>query len=133
MKTFHKIAGVVLALLLIAAAYGIFETRTTMPVVPTNSAATENGAKTTAAQPQVVDHFPATIGTFFVTADVNYRNKLFCSDYARLDGLIGYRYAYLGDELYPGDLPNGGRRSRPLSHTNQVPSLRSDTNRWHGP
>jgi hypothetical protein len=62
------------------------------------------------AQPagqQFVTFFPATIGTFFTTFDVNYRNNLFCSEYARLDGLIGYRYAFLGDELYLGDLPAG--------------------------
>ncbi len=61
MKTFHKIAGILLALLLIAAAYGIFRTRTTMPAVPTNSAAAEGGAKTSTAQPQVVDQTPLKI------------------------------------------------------------------------
>jgi small-conductance mechanosensitive channel len=61
MKTFHKIAGVVLALLLIAAAYGIFRTRTTIPPVPTNSAATEAGAKTSPAQSQIVDQTPLKI------------------------------------------------------------------------
>jgi small-conductance mechanosensitive channel len=61
MKTFQKIAGVVLALLLIAAAYGIFETRTTIPPVPTNSAATEVGAKTPSGQPQIVDQTPLKI------------------------------------------------------------------------
>src|SRR6201996_896154 len=60
MKTFHKIAGVVLALLLIAAAYGIFETRTTLPPVPTNSAAAE-GSKASPVQPQVVDQTPLKI------------------------------------------------------------------------
>src|SRR5579863_3356063 len=61
MKTFQKIAGVVLALLLIAAAYGIFRTRTTIPAVPTNSAATEGGAKTATTQQQVVDQTPLKI------------------------------------------------------------------------
>ena len=61
MKTFQKIAGVVLALLLIAAAYGIFRTRTTIPAVPTNSAASEAGAKTATAQPQIVDQTPLKI------------------------------------------------------------------------
>ena len=65
----------------------------------------------TAAPAGTVDHFPATLGTFFVTADVNYRNKLFCSDYARLDGVVGYRYAYLGDELYLGDMPSGSSQA----------------------
>jgi small-conductance mechanosensitive channel len=61
MKTFHKIAGAFLALLLIAAAYGIFRTRTTMPAVPTNSAAAEGNAKTPTALPQVVDQTPLKI------------------------------------------------------------------------
>src|ERR1700742_4201340 len=61
MKTFHTIAAVVLALLLIATAYGIFHTRTTLPPVPTNSAATEGTAKTPAAQPQIVDQTPLKI------------------------------------------------------------------------
>jgi hypothetical protein len=59
MKTFHKIAGVVLTLLLIAAAYGTFETRTTMPPLPSNSAATESNGK--AAQMQLVDQTPLKI------------------------------------------------------------------------
>src|ERR1700753_2028852 len=61
MKTFHKIAGVVLALLLIAAAYGIFETRTTVPAVLTNSAASEGSAKTPTTLPQFVDQTPLKI------------------------------------------------------------------------
>jgi small-conductance mechanosensitive channel len=61
MKTFHKIAGILLALLLIAAAYGIFRTRMTTPAVPTNSAATEGGAKTATIQPQIVDQTPLKI------------------------------------------------------------------------
>jgi small-conductance mechanosensitive channel len=61
MKTFQKIAGVILALLLIAVSYGIFRTRTTIPPVPTNSAATEGAAKTPAGQPQIVDQTPLKI------------------------------------------------------------------------
>src|ERR1700722_1480038 len=61
MKTFQKIAGVVLALLLIAVAYGIFRTRTVVPTVPTNSATAEGGAKTPSAQPQIVDQTPLKI------------------------------------------------------------------------
>lgn len=57
--------------------------------------------------PQVVGSFPATIGTYFATADVNYRRKLFCDANSRLDLLAGYRYAFLEDELYLGDLPSG--------------------------
>jgi hypothetical protein len=51
----------------------------------------------------VIGAFPATLGTFFASFDVNYRHKLFCTDDARLDFLIGYRHAYLEDELYLGD------------------------------
>ena len=61
MKTFHKFAGVLLALLLIAAAYGIFRTRPTTPAVPTNTAATEGSSKTPTALPQVVDQTPLKI------------------------------------------------------------------------
>jgi small-conductance mechanosensitive channel len=61
MKTFQKIAGAVLALLLIAAAYGIFHTRTTIPPVPTNSATSEGPAKTPSGQPQLVDQTPLKI------------------------------------------------------------------------
>jgi small-conductance mechanosensitive channel len=61
MKTFHKIAGAFLALLLIAVAYGIFHTRTTIPAVPTNSTAAEGNAKTPTTLPQVVDQTPLKI------------------------------------------------------------------------
>src|SRR5882757_7630992 len=58
MKTFHKIAGVVLALLLIAAAYGIFRTAPTAPAVPTLA---NSNAKASPAQSQVVDQTPLKI------------------------------------------------------------------------
>jgi hypothetical protein len=51
----------------------------------------------------VVSTFPVTLETFFATVDVNYRQRLYCSENARLDGLVGYRYAFLGDELYLGE------------------------------
>ena len=57
------------------------------------------------AAPFVVGSFPVTLGTFFTTVDVNYRHKLYCDDCSRLDWLAGYRYAFLGDELYLGDAP----------------------------
>jgi hypothetical protein len=60
------------------------------------------------AAPQTVGTFPATLGTFFATADVNYRHNLFCDGNARLDALAGYRYAFVGDDLYLGDLPDPG-------------------------
>jgi hypothetical protein len=58
--------------------------------------------------PPVVGVFPATTGTYFATVDVNYRHNVYCDGSARLDALVGYRYAFLGDELYLGDLPDGG-------------------------
>src|SRR3984885_775343 len=61
MKTFQKIAGVVLAVLLTGGAYEIFHTQTTVPPVPTNSATTEGGAKTPSGQPQIVDQTPLKI------------------------------------------------------------------------
>jgi small-conductance mechanosensitive channel len=65
MKTLHKIAGVVLVLLLVGAAYGIFKTRTIAPSLPTSAAATSattpNTSSHAAAQPLVVDQTPLKI------------------------------------------------------------------------
>jgi hypothetical protein len=52
---------------------------------------------------QVAGPLPFTLDTFFTTVDVNYRQRLYCDDNARLDWLAGYRYAFLGDNLYLGD------------------------------
>jgi hypothetical protein len=52
---------------------------------------------------RVAGPLPFTLDTFFTTLDVNYRQRLYCDDSARLDALVGYRYAFLGDELYLGD------------------------------
>ncbi|MBN9117727.1 MAG: BBP7 family outer membrane beta-barrel protein [Planctomycetes bacterium] len=72
---------------------------------------TDRGAQVIAFPPDlapfVVGAFPVTLDTFFATADVNYRRKLLCTDGARLDLLAGYRYAYLRDELYLGDVSDG--------------------------
>jgi hypothetical protein len=65
--------------------------------------------------PQSTGTFPATFDTFFATADVNYRHKLFCSENARLDALAGYRYLFLGDELYLGDVPDPGHQEYRLN------------------
>ncbi len=59
MKTFHKIAGIALALLLIAAAYGIFRTAPTAPAVPTLAAS--SGKAKVPPQTQVVDQTPLKI------------------------------------------------------------------------
>jgi hypothetical protein len=72
-----------------------------------------NGASRSAAQVVALAEpnacrFPATFGTFFATADVNYRQKLYGDPNVRLDALVGYRYAYVGDELYLGDVPDPG-------------------------
>jgi len=52
--------------------------------------------------------FPAQLKTTFVGADVNYRHTLVRAQTARVDVLAGYRFAYLSDELYIGDTPEGG-------------------------
>jgi len=56
-----------------------------------------------------VGTFPVTLSTWFVGADVNYRHNLFCGLGGRLDVLAGYRFAYLQDEVYLGDVPDPGK------------------------
>lgn len=58
----------------------------------------------------VLTTFPVTMGTYFATADVDYRHRLYCTENARLDALVGYRYAFLGDEIYLGELPDGNHQ-----------------------
>jgi hypothetical protein len=58
---------------------------------------------------RIVGVFPATLATFFIGADANYRRNLYCGPNARLDALGGYRFAYLRDELFLGDVPEPGR------------------------
>lgn len=63
----------------------------------------------------VASAFPVTLSTFYTTVDVNYRHRLRCTENARLDALVGYRFAYLEDEVYLGDGPDsrdGYRRNR---------------------
>lgn len=57
--------------------------------------------------PTATGAFPVTLGTFFAAAEINYRENLSCGPAHRLDAVVGYRFAYLGDELYVGDLPDG--------------------------
>lgn len=52
--------------------------------------------------------FPATAATSFVGLDVNYRRSLIATAGARLDAVVGYRFAYLADEVYLGDEPVEG-------------------------
>lgn len=54
----------------------------------------------------VVGGFPVTVSTAFVGADVNYRRNVLCNPDARLDVLAGYRFAYLSEEVYLGDVPD---------------------------
>src|SRR5580658_1109038 len=62
MKTIHKIAGVVLVLLLIAAAYGIFRTEPPAPSLPSASAAGAGPhGSAPLPGPQVVDQTPLKI------------------------------------------------------------------------
>ncbi len=55
---------------------------------------------------RVVSTFPVTLATFYGTADVNYRHRLRCDENGRLDALVGYRFAYLEDELFLGEVPD---------------------------
>lgn len=52
--------------------------------------------------------FPATLTTWFVGADVNYRCNVYCSANARIDALAGYRFAFVQDELFIGESPDAG-------------------------
>lgn len=66
--------------------------------------------------------FPSTLSTWFMGADINYRQNVYCSPNLRLDALVGYRFAYLQDELYLGESEDGNgdnsRRNR-ISVSNQ--------------
>jgi hypothetical protein len=57
---------------------------------------------------RIVGVFPATLSTFFIAADANYRQNLYCGPHVRLDVLAGYRFAYLQEELFLGDVPEPG-------------------------
>jgi hypothetical protein len=69
----------------------------------------------------ILGAFPATASSTFTGADVNYRRNLFCTQDARLDVLAGYRFAYVGEELYLGDIPDpsfGGYKQNRASVAN---------------
>jgi hypothetical protein len=51
--------------------------------------------------------FPVTLSTWFIGTDVNYRHNLYCGPCARLDLIAGYRFAYLEDELFLGEVADG--------------------------
>lgn len=71
--------------------------------------------------------FQAGLNTRFASADVNYRQNLFCSADARLDALAGYRYAHVADdfELY-------GKRLGPSGEVVRFRDLVSADNDFHG-
>jgi Putative beta barrel porin-7 (BBP7) len=73
----------------------------------------------------IVGLFPATLSTWFITADVNYRHNLYCDPNARLDVLAGYRYAFMQDELFLGDSPSG-------SHDDYLRNRLAVSNPFHG-
>lgn len=70
-------------------------------------------------------YFPARLYTSFVGADVNFRYSVVRAETARVDVLAGYRFAYLGDDLYLGDSPQGG------NNANQFNRLQAETT-FHG-
>jgi hypothetical protein len=69
--------------------------------------------------------FPFTVSTWFITADVNYRQNVYCDANARLDWLAGYRYAFLQDELFLGESPVG-------SHDEYLRNRVAVSNPFHG-
>jgi hypothetical protein len=75
-----------------------------------------NGADSSAPQvivfppgTPIVGIFPFTLRSWYITADVNYRHNLHCGSNTRLDALAGYRFAFLQDELFLGEIPDGSR------------------------
>ena len=46
-----------------------------------------------------VGTFQFGLGTRYTTADVNYRHNFYCETNTRLDLLVGYRYARLGEDI----------------------------------
>jgi hypothetical protein len=79
------------------------------------------GAAMTLADPSHIGAFQAGLDTLFATADVNSRTNLLCSPDARLDALVGYRFARLSDdyEVYGKRLGSDGEivRFRDEAHT----------------
>lgn len=73
---------------------------------------TANGVGFPLADPgtEHLGNYQAGLTTRFIAADANVRRNLFCSENARLDTLVGYRFAHLGEtfELYGKRLGPGG-------------------------
>jgi hypothetical protein len=71
--------------------------------------------------------FQAGFSTRFTSADVNYRNNLLCTPDARLDALVGYRFADVGD--------NGSIYGKRLGPDGEIVRFRDDIsarNQFHG-
>ncbi len=69
----------------------------------------------------IQDVFPLTYSSRYIAAEVNYRHHLLRGEHVRLDLLLGYRHAFLQDELYFGEPPDGDwddRRRNRLSASN---------------
>lgn len=60
----------------------------------------------------IIDVFPLTYSSWYTAVDINYRHNVFCADRCRLDLLLGYRHAFLQDELYFGEPPDGSTFDR---------------------
>ncbi|HUR53005.1 MAG TPA: BBP7 family outer membrane beta-barrel protein, partial [Gemmataceae bacterium] len=60
--------------------------------------------------------FPATYSTWYVGAEMNYRRGLVRESHLRLDAVAGYRFGYVADEVFLGEVPTEGhddyRRNR---------------------
>ncbi|MBY0514528.1 MAG: BBP7 family outer membrane beta-barrel protein, partial [Gemmataceae bacterium] len=52
--------------------------------------------------------FAATAETTYVSLDLNYRVGLLVAADWRVDALAGYRFAYLEDQVYLGEMPDSG-------------------------
>jgi hypothetical protein len=65
--------------------------------------------------------------TRFLTFDVNYRQNLYCESNTRVDGLLGYRYGWVHEEL---DLY--GRRLGPTGEIVRFRDTASTANHFHG-
>lgn len=90
---------------------------------------TANGVGFPLADPAVgsLGDYQAGLMTRFYAADANYRQNLLCGENGRLDGLVGYRYAHVGEtyEIY-------GKR---LGATGEIERFRDDAfarNDFHG-
>lgn len=67
------------------------------------------------------------LSTRYASADVNYRQNLLCYGRLRIDGLVGYRYAHLGE-----DLQAYGKRLGPTGEIIRFKDHVDAANHFHG-